>query len=232
MLNCITVDDSAIQLKIISGMVKKHPNLKLVGEFTNALETREALKSTPIDLIFLDIEMPVFSGIDFLKTFKDIPQVIVVTSNKEYAYDAFKYDVTSFLSKPINNEEFTKAIEKAILLHKNVFNKDNSKNEEDYIFVKSNLVNIKINLTDIKWVEAIGDYIKIVTNEKNFIVLSTMKAFIGKLPDDRFMRIHKSFIANLERVKNFNSKTVEIEGKELPLSRTKKIKLFEKLNAN
>jgi len=231
MLNCVTVDDSVIQLKVISEVVRKHPGLKLVGEFTNALETREALKNTEVDLIFLDIEMPVVSGFDFLESYNDIPQVIIVTSKKEYAYDAFKYNVTGFLSKPINKDEFDKAIERAILFHQNVYNKDESSNNDETIFVKSNLVNKKIYLNTIKWIEAVGDYVKIVTDDGNHIVLSTMKAFIAKLPEERFMRIHKSFIVNLERVKNFNSKTVEVENQELPLSRTKKTKLFEMLNA-
>ena len=231
MLNCITVDDSTIQLKVISELVKRHPALKLVGEFTNAIETREALKNTDIDLIFLDIEMPDISGFDLLDSFNEIPQVIIVTANKEHAYEAFRHDVTSFLQKPIVKSEFDRAIDRAMLLDQNLFNKPEIKDNDDTIFVKSNLINKKLKLSSIKWVEAVGDYVKIVTDTENHIVLSTMKAFIDKLPNTRFMRIHKSFIVNLERVKNFNTKTVEIENEHLPISRTKKAKLFEALNA-
>ena len=174
MLNCITVDDSIIQLKVISELVKRHPGLKLVGEFTNALETREALKHTKVDLIFLDIEMPVVSGLDFLETFKDIPQVIIVTAKKEYAYDAFKHDVTGFLSKPINKVDFDKAINRAILFHENVYNKDETTTDDETIFVKNNLINKKLFLKNIKWIEAVGDYVKVVTDDGNYIVLSTM----------------------------------------------------------
>jgi DNA-binding LytR/AlgR family response regulator len=233
MLNCITVDDSTIQLKLISELVKRHPALKLVGEFTNAIETREALKHTKVDLIFLDIEMPDISGFDLLESFKEVPQVIIVTAKKEYAYDAFKHDVTGFLGKPIVKEEFDKAIKRAILFHENLFNKaEQPTTNDDTIFVKSNLINKKVNLKDIKWIEAVGDYVKIVTDKENHIVLSTMKAFVNKLPPSRFMRIHKSFIVNLERVKKFNSKTVEVDDNELPISRTKKVRLFDLLNAN
>ncbi|MCK5823965.1 MAG: response regulator transcription factor [Ichthyobacteriaceae bacterium] len=232
MLNCITVDDSNIQLKVISELVRQHPSLKLVGSFTNAIEAREGLKNLEVDLIFLDIEMPVVSGFDFLETFKDIPQVIIVTSKKEYAFEAFKYDVTGFLNKPIDKDSFQKAIDRSLLFHENVFNKEEDTTEDETIFVKSNLVNKKVFLKDIKWIEAVGDYVKVVTNSENHIVLSTMKAFVAKLPEERFMRIHKSYIVNLERVKRFNSKTVDIEDHKLPLSRTKKIKLFDMLNAN
>lgn len=232
MLNCITVDDSTIQLKVISELVKRHPSLKLVGEFTNAIETREALKNLNVDLILLDIEMPIVSGFDLLDSLHDYQQVIIISAKKEYAYDAFKHEVTGFLSKPVKKEDFDKAIKRANLLHKSIFSKEENKADDDTIFVKSNLINKKVELESIRWVEAVGDYVKVVTDTENYIVLSTMKAFVTKLPENRFMRIHKSFIANLDRVKRFNSKIVEIEGKELPLSRTKKSKLFEILNAN
>jgi len=232
MLNCITVDDSTIQLKVISELVKKHPSLKLVGEFTNAIETREALKNLKVDLLLLDIEMPIISGFELLDSLDDSQQVIIISGNKEYAYDAFRHEVTGFIGKPVSKEEFDKSINRALLLHKSIFNKEESKSEDDTIFVKSNLINKKVELSSIKWIEAVGDYVKVVTDTDNYIVLSTMKGFVTKLPENRFMRIHKSFIANLDRIKRFNSKIVEIEGTELPLSRTKKPKLFEVLNAN
>ena len=232
MLNCITVDDSTIQLKVISELVKRHLSLNLVGEFTNAIETREALKNLNVDLILLDIEMPIVTGFDLLESLNDSQQVIIISGKKEYAYDAFKHEVTGFLSKPVVKDDFDKSIKRAILLHKSIFNKEEIRTDDDTIFVKSNLINKKVELTSIKWIEAVGDYVKVVTDTENHIVLSTMKGFVTKLPENRFMRIHKSFIANLDRVKRFNSKVVEIEGTELPLSRTKKPKLFEILNAN
>ncbi len=231
MLNCITVDDSTIQLRVISELVKRHPALKLVGEYTSAIETREALKNTKVDLIFLDIEMPVVSGFDLIGILEDNQQVIIVSAKKEYAYDAFKHDVTGFLGKPIVKDDFDRTIKRAVIFHENIFSKKESDTTDDTIFVKSNLINKKVYLKKIKWIEAVGDYVKVVTDKENYIVLSTMKAFVTRLPEHRFMRIHKSFIVNLDRVKKFNSKVVEIEGTELPLSRTKKAKFFKVLNA-
>ena len=231
MLNCITVDDSTIQLRVISELVKRHPSLKLVGEFTSAIETREAIKNTKVDLIFLDIEMPEISGFDLIDSLADIQQVIIVSAKKEYAYDAFKHGVTGFLGKPIVKDEFDRAIKRANLLNENIYNKENKNSIDDTIFIKSNLINKKISLKTIKWIEAVGDYVKVITDNENHIVLSTMKAFVTKLPESSFMRIHKSFIVNLDRVNNFNSKIVEIEGTELPLSRTKKTLFFKRLNA-
>jgi len=232
MLKCITVDDSIIQLRVISELVKSHPALKLVGEFTNAIETKAALTSTKVDLILLDIEMPEVSGLDLLKLLNKDQQIIIVSGNKNYAYDAFKHDVTGFIAKPIVKEDFDKAINRAIIFYENIYNKKDEETTDDTIFVKSNLTNKKIELRSIKWIEAVGDYVKVVTDTENHIVLSTMKAFVTKLPENRFLRIHKSFIANLDRIKRFNTKVVEIEGTELPISRTKKAKLFEILNAN
>ncbi len=232
MLNCITVDDSSIQLKVLSELVKRHPALNLVGEYSNAIEASEVLKNTKIDLIFLDIEMPGISGFDLLSIVHESQQVIVVSANRSYAYDAFKHDVTSFLGKPIVKDEFDRAVKRALVFQENIYSKKDQTIADDSIFIKSNLINKKIQLRSIKWVEAVGDYVKVVTDTENHIVLSTMKSFIKKLPENRFMRIHKSFIANLERVNNFNSKIVEIEGTELPLSRTRKSKLFDVLKAN
>ncbi|MCK5781854.1 MAG: response regulator transcription factor [Flavobacteriales bacterium] len=233
MLDCITIDDSKVQLKLISGLVNKIPSLNLIGEYTSAIEARKALKNKKVDLIFLDIEMSVISGFDFLDSLDKNIQVIIISRKKEYAYDAFKYNVSGFILKPVNKEDFNRSVDRSILLYEKLYsNYQAAKISDDVIFVKSNLINKKVYLKDIKWIEAVGDYVKVVSDKENYIVLSTMKGFINKLPQDKFIRIHKSFIVNLNRVEKFNNKFVEVENTELPLSRTKKNKLFEALNAN
>lgn len=228
-LDCIIVDDSAIQRIAISKLVSAHPSLNLLAEYSNAMEAKNALKNQKTDLIFLDIEMPIISGFDLLESLKEPPQIILITGNADYALKAFEYDVTDYLHKPVKKERFDLAVKKALnqyeLLHNKGFNED-----DEHIFVKSNLKKRKVFLATIKWVEALGDYIKLVTDDANVVVLSTMKSFEDELPGDKFLRIHKSYIINLERVDNFNSKNVEVDGKQLPLSRNKKSILAEALD--
>ncbi|SFU39446.1 two component transcriptional regulator, LytTR family [Pustulibacterium marinum] len=227
-LNCIIVDDSAIQRIAISKLVSGHQALNLVAECSNGMDAKNAFKNNAIDLVFLDIEMPVITGFDLMESLKEKPQIILITGKAEYAVKAFEYDVTDYLQKPVKPERFELAVKKAITQHELINNKGFTEDDE-HIFVKSNLKKRKVYLATIKWVEALGDYIKVVTDESNIIVLSTMKAFEGELPADKFLRIHKSYIVNLERVDKFNSKFVEVVGESLPLSRNKKATLTEAL---
>lgn len=228
-LNCILVDDSSVQRLAVSKLIGNNPSLHLVGEYNNAIEAKNALKSHEVDLIFLDIEMPVVNGFDLLESLDDnAPQIILITGKVEYALKAFDYNVTDYLHKPITKDRFDAAVKRANQIFELKNNKV-SKDDEDYIFVKSNLKKRKVYLNTIKWIEALGDYIKIITDESNIIVLSTMKSFEDELPENRFFRIHKSYIINLEKVEKFTSKVVEIEGSQLPLSRNKKANLVEAL---
>jgi DNA-binding LytR/AlgR family response regulator len=226
-LNCIIVDDSSIQRMAVAKLILNHPSLNLIAEYSNAIEAKNGLKTNNVDLIFLDIEMPVLNGFDLLESLKNPPQVIMVTGKTEYAFKAFNYDVTDFLHKPLTKERFDKAIARA-LEKSNYAAKSNE--DDEHIFVKSNLKKRKVILSSIKWIEALGDYVKLVTDESNIVVLSTMKAFEKQLPSEKFLRIHKSYIVNLDKVDRFNSKNVEIDGQLIPLSRNKKVELSEALS--
>ncbi|NHN24582.1 response regulator transcription factor [Flavobacterium jejuense] len=219
-LNCIVVDDSAIQRMTITKLVNESTNLHLVGDFANALETKNSLNNNDVDLIFLDIEMPLISGFDLLDGLKVKPQIIFITSKADYAVKAFDYEATDFLQKPISKDRFLKAVKKAIELHQ----LRNESHEElgEAIIIKSNLKKLKVFTHKIKWIEAYGDYIKVVTDEESHLVLSTMKSFENELPQGKFIRVHKSYIVNLDRVEKFNSKFAEIDGQKIPISRNKK----------
>ena len=162
-----------------------------------------------------------------LDVLKNKPQIIFVTGKTEYAFKAFDYDATDYLHKPITQERFNLAVNKAIDYHTLKF--ENSTIESDYIFVKSNLKKRKVYVNTILWIEALGDYIKLVTTEESYVILSTMKAFEKEVEAYSFMRIHKSYIANLKKITKFNSKFVEINNNNLPLSRNKKKLLIEAL---
>ena len=224
-LNCIVVDDSSIQRMIITKLVNESSLLNLIGDFANALEAKNCINNNMIDLIFLDIEMPLINGFDLLDGLKTKPQIIFITSKPDYAVKAFDYEATDFLQKPISKERFTKAVKKASELHS--LRSENTEDLGESIMIKSNLKKIKIYLSKIKWVEAFGDYIKVVTDDEGFLVLSTMKAFEKDLPSEKFIRVHKSFIINLDRVEKFNSKFAEIGPNKIPLSRNKKEEIIK-----
>ena len=230
LLKCAVVDDSSLQRLSIVKLIKDHPNLKLVAEYNNAIETKNGLLDTEVDLIFLDIEMPILSGFDLLDDLPNKPQIIFVTGKTKYAFKAFDYDAVDYIHKPVNKERFNNAVGKAINLHQLKTN-GTLVEDENFIFVKSNLKNRKVFLNKLNYIEALGDYVKFVTEKDTFVVLATMKSFEKQLPNDKFLRIHKSYIVNLEKVERYNSKNIEINKKQLPLSRHKKTNLIEALSA-
>ncbi len=171
--------------------------------------------------------MPILSGFDLLDDLTSKPQIIFVTGKTKYAFKAFDYDAVDYLRKPISKERFLNAVHKAITNYK--LKNDDGFDEEDFIFVKSNLKKRKVFLNELRYIEALGDYVKLVTEHDALVVLSTMKAFEALLPSNRFLRIHKSYIVNLEKVERYNSKVIELDKEELPLSRNRKAELVEAL---
>ncbi|MFT5754083.1 MAG: two-component system LytT family response regulator [Flavobacterium sp.] len=226
-LNCIVVDDSALQRLTVTKRINENQFLRLVGEFSNATDAKNCIATKSIDLVFLDIEMPVINGFDFLDGLKVKPQIVFITAKTEYALKAFDYNATDYLHKPLTKERFNIAVSKAFNLHS--LKKRINEDDEDFIFIKSNLKKLKIFTSKIRWVEAFGDYIKVITESDNHLVLSTMKAFQKDLPVDKFIRVHKSYIINVNKVETFNSKFAEIDTFKIPLSRNKKDNLIEAL---
>ena len=224
-LNCIVVGDSAVQRITITKLVNDSKLLNLVGDFANALEAKNCINNNTIDLIFLDVEMPLINGFDLLDGLKSKPQIVFITSKADYALKAFDYEATDFLQKPISKERFLKAVKKASELH--ILRNETHEELGESIVIKSNLKKLKIYLSKIKWIEAYGDYIKVVTDDESHLVLSTMKGFEKELPESKFTRVHKSFIINLSRVEKFNNKFVEIGTTKIPLSRNKKEEIIK-----
>ncbi|MEJ1222484.1 LytR/AlgR family response regulator transcription factor [Sediminicola sp. 1XM1-17] len=221
-LKSIIIDDSTMQRLAVAKLIKNHPHLALIAEYANAMEASKGIKELEVDLIFLDIEMPIINGFDLLESLNKKPQIILITGKKEYAFKAFEYGVTDYLQKPITQSRFNASVERAFNNYKLIHGDEEDK---EFFFVKSNLKKRKVFVDDIEWIEALGDYIKLITKSGNVIVLSTMKAFEKKLPEGKFLRIHKSYIVNLEKIERFNSKMVEVHGMELPISRHKRPRL-------
>lgn len=225
-LRTIVVDDSSLQRMAVGKLVSDHLNLELVAEYNNGMEAYKNVAENQIDLIFLDIEMPILDGFEFIESLSNIPQIILITGKPDYALKAFDYNVTDYLLKPITKSRFNDSVRKALF---NDTKNNINRADEAHIYVNSNLKKVKVIINDIKWIEGLGDYIKLVTEDSSILVLSTMKAFIEKLPNDKFLRIHKSYIVNLEKVEKFSSALVEVRGQQIPLSRYKKMQLEEAL---
>lgn len=216
-LRCLIVDDDPLSVATLSHLVEKTDFLKLEGSFQNPVEAASYLGSHSIDLLFLDMEMPGMTGLEMLGALSSPPLVIIVSSRPEHALAAFDFDVVDYLLKPVSHSRFLKAVLKA---------KDRSPKEEEmvfkgnFIFVKSDSVLVKLDIRDILWVEALADYVAIVTPHKKHVCHSTMKAIESKLPSDQFVRIHRSYIVRLERIDAIEDNSVSVDGKLIPVGGT------------
>ena len=225
-LKTVIIDDSEMHRNILKKRVQDNSNLILIGCYRNAIEAKNSQCEKMADLIILDIEMPFVNGFDLLESFKEKPQIIIVSGRADYALKAFEYNVTDYLLKPIEPNRFNMAVRRAVRNTEVTFGSN-----EEHIFVRSNFRKIRVDYKDIQWIEALGDYIKLITEKKNILVLTSMKAFEERLPDDQFLRIHKSYIINLKRIEKFNNTVVEVCGKQMPLSRKRKAKFMSALQS-
>lgn len=229
-MNCIIVDDDEISRLLIKHCVEQTDFLTLVQMCENAIEAANILRSQDMDLIFLDVEMPEMSGMEFIKTAKLSPQVILITSHDEYALEAFEYNVTDYLLKPINYARFLKAVSKA----KEIYDSSNKimagNKDIGHIFIKVNSRLVKINVEDILWIESLADYVVINTKDTKFTVLFTMKGLVSKLPSNDFIRVHRSFIARIDKISMIEENELIIGKKYIPIGKSYKDDLMKKLN--
>ncbi|WP_340075149.1 LytTR family DNA-binding domain-containing protein [Leptobacterium sp. I13] len=232
-MNCIIVDDEASARVIIRQLCDQVKELTVIDEFPNAIEAMKFLNQNEVDLIFLDIHMPDFTGFDFIQTLKNPPNVILSTSDKNFAIEAFGYEcIVDYLIKPMSQERFNKAIQKAknvtvSELGKSIAEKEDIEND---LFVNIDRRLVKINIPDIYLVEAKGDYISIKTDNKNYVVHSTLKKIESKLPDDIFLKVHRSYIINLKKIIDIEDNSVLIAKDVIPVSRSNRPELMKRLN--
>ena len=224
-MNCIIIDDEEMARAIIEKMIGRTTQLNLLQEFSNALHAIKYLNQNEVDLIFLDIHMPDFTGFDFIQTIKNPPKIILVTSDKNFAIEAFEYEcIIDYLVKPIAEDRFQKAILKAnaipshatIIANKGA-NEDNA--NEFYINIDRRLIKIEFALVNI--IEAKGDYIHIKTENKNYVVHSTLKKIEEKLPKDLFLKVHRSFIINTKKIIDIEDNSFLIDKNLIPVNRAK-----------
>lgn len=231
-MNCIIVDDDSAARLIVAKLCNKTSQLNVLEEFSNAIEAIKYLNENEVDVIFLDIHMPNFSGFDFIKTLKNPPKIILTTSDKNFALEAFEYpSVVDYLMKPIEQARFEKAVNK--LSSFSIQQKKTSSTETDVItelYVNVDRRLVKINFSDINIVEAKGDYIRIKTDNKSHIVHSTLKKIEDKLPDDMFLKVHRSYVINLSKIIDIEDNSVLIKQDIIPVSRSNRSELMKRLN--
>ncbi|WP_010181054.1 LytR/AlgR family response regulator transcription factor [Aquimarina agarilytica] len=238
-MNCIIIDDEETARVIIEQLCDQVENLDLIESFPNAIQAIKFLNKNDIDLIFLDIHMPDFTGFDFIQTLKNPPKIILTTSDKNFALEAFEYDcIVDYVVKPITLTRFTKSVEKAKTFVDKVVAKpqqidttatENTISETDlYVNIDRRL--IKINFSSIAIIEAKGDYIQIKTDTKNYTVHSTLKKIQEKLPDQLFLKVHRSYIINTKKIIDIEDNSVLIAKDVIPVSRSNRPELMKRLN--
>jgi DNA-binding LytR/AlgR family response regulator len=234
MMNCIALDDEPLALDIIEAYVKKHPELNLIARCNNADEASKVLNSQHIDLMFLDIQMPGVTGLNFVRSLKNKPLFMFTTAYSEYAIDGFELDAIDYLLKPIAYDRFEKAIEKAKEYYtiKNNSGLTESDLENDFIFVKANQQLIKLAYGEILYVEAFADYVKIFLNDRKIVTLQTMKKMGAKLPSDIFSRVHRSFIVNRKAVQSFSTTVCWVNGEKIPVGKNYKNDFIKLMKSN
>ena len=232
-MDCIIIDDEETARVIIKTLCNEIENLTIIDEFPNAIEAIKFLNENEIDLIFLDIHMPEFNGLDLIKSLKNPPKIILTTSDKKFAIEAFEYDcIVDYLLKPIEIPRFEKAILKIEKQQAAKISNTNSSalNYKNDFYVNIDRRLIKIDLTQIYLIEAKGDYIHIKTDEKNYVVHSTLKKIEEKLPASHFIKVHRSYIINLKKIIDIEDNSVLIKKDVIPVSRSNRPKLMKRLD--
>lgn len=234
-MNCIIIDDEATARAIIGQLCSNVKSLNVLEEFPNAIQAIKYLNQNEIDLIFLDIHMPDFTGFDFIETLKTPPKIILTTSDAKFAIQAFEYNcIVDYLVKPIAPERFEKAIQKAETMSPKVVESTNADKEvttsvnDFYVNIDRRL--IKIDIPSIYLIEAKGDYILIKTEDKNYTVHSTLKKVEDKLPQELFLKVHRSFIINIKKIIDIEDNSVLIKKDVVPVSRSNRPELMKRLN--
>lgn len=221
--NCIIVEDERLASELLEDYIKDIPFLALKHTCSDALKALEILQKEPIDVIFLDINLPKLKGLDFIKTLKKTPQIIITTAHREYALEGYELNVVDYLLKPINFNRFLTAVNK---LRKNDFQEPHiqafAETERACIFINNNKKKIKIFIDEILFIESKKEYISIVTQENTYQTKLPLNEIEEQLPKHKFLRTHRSFIVSLDKISAFSSTEVEINLLQIPIGRSYK----------
>ena len=221
-LKCVIVDDEPMAREIIETYIAKIPNLDLTASCKNAAEAILFAQENEVDLFFLDINMPEISGLSLAKIIHKKVQIIFTTAYREFAIDGFNLNVVDYLLKPISFDRFLQAVQR-------VAQSEITENSTDFMFVRSDRKMVKIDFNTILYIESLSDYVKIFTSEKTIVIRETISSLEEKLPVKKFIRIHRSFIISLQNITSYTNEFIEINQKALPISRSYKESVLQKL---
>ncbi|APD08192.1 putative response regulatory protein [Flavobacteriaceae bacterium UJ101] len=235
-MQCVIIDDEPLAVDVLETYINQIEGLKIVAKCNNPLDAITLLNKHQVDLVFLDIEMPNLTGLDLIKTVDNIPQFIFTTAYPQYALEGFELNATDYLVKPIPFQRFLKAVYRAkekYELEQSITTQSNTSSEKpnnDFIFVKSEYENIKVNLQDIEYIEGLKDYIKIHLKDqaKPLLTLSSFKAILEKLPLN-FIRTHRSYIVNIDCIRALQKSNVVINNIRIPIGETYKEEVLKRL---
>nr|WP_295930612.1 LytTR family DNA-binding domain-containing protein [uncultured Dyadobacter sp.] len=229
-MNCLVIDDNIIARTTLKQLVKQDRDLVLAGECENAMDAYRKIMDEPVDLLLLDIEMEGMTGIELVKSLgSKNPVIIFTTSKKEYAAEAFELNVADYITKPVTAARFLQAVEKAKEIHRS--KRQEVKIEEDaFLFIRDSSIVRRLKIDEILYAEAMGDYVKLYTAEKFYSVHSSLKEVEGKLPDSKFLRVHRSFIVQVGKIDTMEGGTLIINRKMVPVADTYRAALNRRLN--
>jgi two-component system LytT family response regulator len=234
-MKCIAVDDEPFGLKLLKDNISKVAYLELIAECNNAFEAIAVLEKNKVDLIFIDIQMPGLTGLEFISSLEQKPLVIFVTAYKQYALDSYDLNVVDYLVKPVALDRFIKACNRAKELHdlRMLKHQPHVQKPVDYFFVNADYSQVKVLFNDITWMEGLRDYVKIYlkSTSKPLVIRSSLKAIESELPSDKFIRFHKSYLANIDSITAIRKNSVFIKDLELPVGETFK-EVIDKLTGN
>lgn len=227
MIQAIAIDDEPLALQLIQQYAQRLDWLQIEATFSDPLEAKEYLDNNSIDLIFLDIQMPDLNGVEFYRELSSKPEVIFTTAYSHYAVEGFNLNAVDYLVKPFEFNRFQLALEKAREL---IGFRQTKEMEEGFLLVKYNYQWLKIGYKEIEYIEALDDYIKIIVQPKPYLIHMSMKVVTEKLPSEKFMRVHRSYIIALEKISSWNKNTITIGDKTIPVSVTYQKQVQETLN--
>ncbi len=239
-LRCLAVDDDPLAIQLIENCIRNTPFLELAGSCADAIAAGEFLRTHSVDLLLLDVEMPLMSGLEFLRTLQIRPMVILITSNPSYAVEAFEEDVVDYLVKPISYGRFMKAVQKAREVWETTQTYPNPlaaaslpdalSASADFTFIKIASRLVKIPFSEVLCVEALGDYVHLITDSRKHIVCATMKAVAVRFPESRFLRVHRSFIVNIARITAIEDNLIFLGERQVPIGQTYLRDVLKRIN--
>ncbi len=227
-MRCLIVDDEPLAQKVLEKYITELPDLTLVAKCSDAIEAMEVLEKEQIDLLFLDINMPRLSGINFLKSYQNPPLVVITTAYTEYAVESYELNVLDYLKKPFSFDRFLRAIQKAKSVNEN--HPETVSEPLKSIFIKSNKKTINVIIDSIQYVEALGDYIKIYTKDEHIVTYQSMKGIERLLPENKFCRVHKSYLIALSKIKSIEGNMIHLADATIPIGNSYKQTFLQQIN--